>query len=357
MHEVRNHARDHAHRRRERALAAYASARFGVVGRGELLALGFSLDEIDHRVALGRLVEVFEGAFSHGVAPLMREGRWRAAVLSCGRGALLSHRSAAELLDLLPGSDREPHVVVPRDGPRRRRGIVVHGALTLEPSECRGIRCTTPSRTLVDLAGQVRPSDLEDAVARAARGGTLDAVAILAILDTGARYRGARRLRRVLAERDPRSGPTRSRFEQALRSLCRRYDLPLPIVNAQLDVGLPRPLEVDFLWPEERVVVETDGFAFHSDPSRLVEDRRRDVALKLAGYERLRFSWPDLTRREEVTAGQIRTLLRRCASEPEGLPRGRTTKGRRVFARPFARAGGGAGPIPPHRAPPLGAGR
>ena len=192
-------------------------------------------------------------------------------------------------------------------------GVVVHSAMGLEPSSCRGIPCTTVERTLIDCASQRRYLDLEDAVARAVRSHALDVEGLLAILDSGARFRGARALRRILVESDARSGPTRSELERRMLLLCRRHDLPPPLVNAIIDVGLPRQLEVDFLWPAERVVVEVDSLAFHADPSRLAEDRRRDVALTLAGYERLRFAWADVTRRSATTAAQIRSLLRRRA--------------------------------------------
>lgn len=291
-----------------------------MVSRAELAALGFSSHEVAARVAAGRLIPVFAGTFAHGAVPLGADGRRLAAVLSCGPGALLSHRSAAELGGLLPERriPGPPHVTVPRDGPRRRAGIVVHGASGLESSAGRGIPCTTVERTLVDCAGQRGNLDLEDAVARAVRDHALDVEGLLAILDSGRRFRGARALRRILAESDPRSGPTRSELERRLLILCRRHGLPRPLVNAVLDVGLSQPLEVDFLWPAERVVVELDSFAFHADPSRIVEDRRRDVALTLAAYERLRFTWADVTRRPASTAAQIRSLLRRRARSTAG---------------------------------------
>lgn len=261
------------------------------------------------------MVEVFEGVFLLGLGPLSREASWLGAVISCGPGAALSHESAGELLRLLakPLCPGVPHVTVPRDGPRRRRGMVVHRSGRFDALERDGITCTTPAQTIVDLAGRLDAAVLEDVVARAARRGQLDEVAVLAILDSGGRPRGAQTLRRVLLERDPRSGPARSRFERAVLALCKAHGIPRPLMNVRLDVGLAEPLEVDFLWPEERVVVEADSFAFHADPSRLREDRRRDVALKLAGFERLRFSWADVTRHQAVTASQIRSLLRRCA--------------------------------------------
>jgi hypothetical protein len=82
-----------------RSSAAWDLARrqHGVLTRRDLLALGFSPRGIKHRVAGGRLHVVARGIYAVGRPELTPHGRWMAAVLVCGDGAVLSHRSAAEL--------------------------------------------------------------------------------------------------------------------------------------------------------------------------------------------------------------------------------------------------------------------
>src|SRR6201986_1771283 len=82
-----------------RSAAAWrrARAQHGVLTRRDLEGLGFSKMAIDHRVKTGRLHLISRGVYAVGRRELTPEGRWMAAVLLCGDGAMLSHRSAAEL--------------------------------------------------------------------------------------------------------------------------------------------------------------------------------------------------------------------------------------------------------------------
>jgi hypothetical protein len=86
------------------AAAAWALARaqHGVITRAQLLELGYSADAIRHRLETGRLHEVHRGVYAVGRAQLSQLGRWMAAVLAGGEGALLSHHSQAEHLGFRP---------------------------------------------------------------------------------------------------------------------------------------------------------------------------------------------------------------------------------------------------------------
>jgi len=66
-----------------------------VVSRSQLLALGLSRGAVEHWLSVGRLQLLFRGVYSVGHTALRAEGRRLAAVLACGPGAVLSHRSAA----------------------------------------------------------------------------------------------------------------------------------------------------------------------------------------------------------------------------------------------------------------------
>jgi very-short-patch-repair endonuclease len=215
-----------------------------------------------------------------------------AAVLACGDDAVLSHVSAAALWALLPqprptGSDTRPppvQVTVPgRAGRRHRQGIRIHHAINLTPRDItrrNNIPVTSPSRTLIDL----RRTLPQPQFARALRQAEFLGLPIHAPLDPDG---------------------TRSELEAKFLGLCRRHRLPLPEVNQR--VG---PYVVDFLWREQRLVVELDGYAGHAGRIAFEADRARDVELKLLGLAVVRFTWRQLTGDAARVAGTIRALLR-----------------------------------------------
>lgn len=87
-------------------------------------------------------------------------------------------------------------------------------------------------------------------------------------------------------------------------ALCRRHRLPLPEVNVKLD-----RIEVDFLWRQQRLVVEVDGWGAHRTRSAFEEDRARDAHLAVLGYEVVRFTWRQITDDPAGVAKTIRALL------------------------------------------------
>ena len=107
----------------ETSLSRLATLQHGVVTRGDLASLGLERRQIERRAADGRLVRVHRGIYAVGHAALSREGRWMAAVLACGEGAVLSHRSAAVYWGCADREDLVPHVTAPR---RLRPAGVVH---------------------------------------------------------------------------------------------------------------------------------------------------------------------------------------------------------------------------------------
>lgn len=107
----------------------------------------------------------------------------------------------------------------------------------------------------------------------------------------------------LLAE--SRLGITRSSLEDLFGALCRKRGMPAPAVNAKL-LGF----EVDALWPQQRLVVELDGYAYHRHRAAFERDRARDAALQAAGYRVVRFTHRRLEREPDEVAVQLRTLLR-----------------------------------------------
>lgn len=269
------------------AMAEIAARQHGVVSFAQLRSAGLSTSATARRARAGRLHQVHRGVYAVGHVALSPQGRWMAAILACGNdvrvgrregvdepahpvgvllrwGAALSHRSAAALWQLLPAADGLIDVSVSGNGGRRtRRGIRIHRCPTLLPASViskQGIPVTTPTRTIADLRGAVSPWELRRAVRQAEVLG----------LPTGAES---------LTKR------TRSDLELLFLGLCRRHKLPRPEVNAKIG-----SIEVDFLWRERRIVVETDGYRYHRGRVAFEDDHARDLKLRELGYEIVRLS-------------------------------------------------------------------
>jgi hypothetical protein len=153
-------APDRAIRERDRAVWEMVRRQHGVLTRAALLELGFGHRSIEHRLATGRLHPVAAGIYAVGRPELTPHGRWMAAVLACGDGAVLSHRSAAELWGIGYEQGGRIDVSIRRRSKIARRGIKVRARPSLPgPSITRrhGIPVTDPVQTLIDLATELRP--------------------------------------------------------------------------------------------------------------------------------------------------------------------------------------------------------
>ena len=220
----------------------------------------------------------------------------RAALLACGDEAGLSFGSAGAALGVL--REAPPVVDVSVIGHRRApAGVRVHRVARLETVRRHGMRVTTPIATLHDLSRVLPAAELTRAVEQAQVLKLVTHAQLVASL-TG---RPSPALRDAL---QIEAGFTRSEAEQRLRALIRRAGLPQPQTNARIAGH-----EVDALWPNQRLVVEIDGFAFHGSRAAFERDRRRDADLQATGYRVLRFTWRQLTREPELVAARIAAAL------------------------------------------------
>ena len=151
----------------------------------------------------------------------------------------------------------------------------------------KGIPVTTPGRTIADLR-------------RASRG--------------GARLISSRELRRAIRQASvlglpidhgPEVDRTRSDLERDFLALCRRHRLPSPNVNVRIGPHL-----VDFLWPDRRLVVETDGYVFHRGRLAFESDRARDLDLRARGFEVHRLAEKQVNEEPALVAEVVRAALR-----------------------------------------------
>jgi very-short-patch-repair endonuclease len=240
---------------------------------------------------------------------LTRNARFMAAVLACGEGAALSHFSAAVLWGLLTAEGQAIHVTV--EGNRVCPGVVVHRS-PLQGERVRrfGIVVTTPARTIVDLADVVaRRRTLERAI---------DEAEYLRLDWKGAAPRHGRRgsglLSSVLAVHEPGSTRTRSELEEMFLEFCDSRGLPGPEVNSGIE-----GYECDFVWRDERLIVETDGGAAHGTPGARERDPVRDADLQIAGWRVIRIPSTRLSRQPDAVETQLRRLLTPAPAVPAAL--------------------------------------
>jgi very-short-patch-repair endonuclease len=293
--------------RTDHEIAALAARQHGLVTRAQLLGAGIAVHAVDRRVKDGRLQPLHRGVYRVGPV-VARHAREMGAVLACGPGAVLSHRSAAALWEMLPRPSRSTpiEVILPRGDRGRRPGIRAHRFSGLPPGDSTtiaGIPITTPARTLLDLASVAGTRELERAVAQVERRELARPGELLSLVNRHRRRPGTPALLALLAP-DARPAWTRSEAEERLLALIGKGQLPRPEANVRVE-----GYEVDFLWREARVVVEVDGFAFHSSEKRFENDRRRDAQLAAAGLRVMRVTWRQMeVEPEAVLVRLARTL-------------------------------------------------
>ena len=289
------------------AVARIAAQQHGVVTRRQLEACGLGSKAITIRVRKGQLNRVHQGVYAVGHRALSHRGRFMAAVLACGDGAVVSHSSAAVLWELLRPIDGPVDVSIPAtSGRQKRRGITIHRCPSLQiqtprepspspsslPSEGgRGRRLTTHRhnilvttvpRTIEDLqrAALLPPHLLRRAMRQAElKGHHLDGV---------------------------ESDRTRSDLESLFLAVIHphRDRIPPPEVNGKLGRWT-----VDFLWRRQRVIVETDFWSYHRGSVAWQDDHARDLDLRSAGYAVLRYTDRQLENEPERVVADVARAL------------------------------------------------
>jgi predicted transcriptional regulator of viral defense system len=173
----------------------------GVVTRRQLLDRGLSPQGIQHRIRKGRLYRVGQGVYTVGRPTLGLHGRWMAAVLGGGPGAVLSHRSAAALWGICPNPGDPISITVPISGGRRRSALDVHrrpGLRSTDVTAHHRIPVTTVVCTMIDIAVDLDSSRLERAVSEADRLGLIDPETLLDRLKDYVSQSGVGKLCRLL---------------------------------------------------------------------------------------------------------------------------------------------------------------
>ncbi|HWO47806.1 MAG TPA: type IV toxin-antitoxin system AbiEi family antitoxin domain-containing protein [Solirubrobacterales bacterium] len=281
-----------------------AARQHGVVSLRQLEEVGLSRYAVARRAEKGQLHRIHRGVYAVGHRGLSLHGRFMAAVLACGKRAVLSHVSAAVLWELLRPVDGPVHVTTPSTSGRSRRpGIHLHRCSSLnapvEPSPSpsstrqgggRGRRLSTTYRLSIPVTSIDRT--LEDL-----RASSLLPPHLLRRATRQAELKGYR-LEHTETDR------TRSDLETLFLALIHRYGLPHPEVNVNLGRWT-----VDFLWRSHYLVVETDFWSYHRGSVAFEADHARDLDLRSAGYAVLRFTDRQIEKEPARVANDVSQAL------------------------------------------------
>jgi very-short-patch-repair endonuclease len=272
------------------------------VATWQLRRLGFTQDDIDYRVRIGRLHRIHHGVYAVGYATLTPKGHRMAAVLAYGPDAMLSHQTAAAQWGIGQPSVKF-HVTTPTSR-RSRPKIRAHTAI-LHPEDVAvrdHIPVTSVARTILDLAATLNHERLTHLIEEADRKELIDLRALDRAVARRPRAAGVRRLKAVLATyRAP--ADTRSKLERDFRRLLTKAGLPEPQFNVVV-----AGLAVDVYWPQWKLVVELDGEPYHNNPSAYETDRIRDAILQKAGLRVLRVTGKRLDNEPAAVLADILAL-------------------------------------------------
>ena len=298
----------------EALLAELAKMQYGLFSRAQALGLGLSPKVIEARLRSGRWERVAPGVYGlPGASPSWRRSLM-AACLQAGPGAVVSHEAAAALHGLAPFVAGPIVVMLAHGDHQHLQGGKLRQSTDLGPHHCTvvdGIPVTTVARTLVDLAGAVRPGRLRIAVeeALAARKCTLEELDRCHVELRRPGKRGMAAVNLVLCSLGP--GPIRSAtaLERLLRKVLADAGLPDPVAEYDAPWARDTPGRVDLAFPAARIIIEADSRRWHTRERDFEVDRRRDREAQLAGWQVYRFTWDDLMNDPEGVVDTIRRAL------------------------------------------------
>jgi very-short-patch-repair endonuclease len=266
--------------------------------RRQLIELGMSEQGIRTRLGTGRLIRVYAGVYAVGHVPDAPVARAAAAVLACGPGAALSHGSAAALWGFRKGWPIE----VTAPSRHRRPGIKAHrsaGLMRHDVTRHLGIPVTTPARTLLDVAATLTDKALTRAVNEALLSHYMQEADLRALVERCRTHPQASRIEARVGE-----DPSCSSLEDEFRPWLRRYELPEARFNVRVNGR-----EVDVYFPEERLIVELDGYEVHRGRAAFENDRDRDADMLVNGMPTVRITRRRIRSTQATEAERLRSIL------------------------------------------------
>ena len=303
----------------DKAIAALVGRQHGAFTRTQALGKGFTASAIQVRLQSGRWERIHEGVYRLAGARVTSQQEIMAILLLAGPGAVASHRCAAWLLKL-PGGRPTPEITLLKGG-RTRLPATTHRSANLPAADVvavDGIRTTSLSRTVIDLADVASPEELEQ---------VLDAVLSMGVnvghiqerMDkVGQCRRGTPVLRGLLGARGAGGGVPASVLESKLKPLV--ASLPGAVWGRRVGVGGKQRF-LDVSWGDIKLMVEVDGWDNHSGRAQFQQDLNRQNDLVALGWTVLRFTWQDVTERpERVRATIVRVAAQLAAPAPTVNP-------------------------------------
>jgi hypothetical protein len=293
-----------------RELAEIARRQHGIVSRGQVERLGLTGNSIDRLIRNGRLHRLHPGIYALGHDAITNRGRWMAAVLASGDGAVLSHQSATALWGIWGSGAGETHVTVPRKT-RSQRSIRRHFSMLPDDERAvlAGIPTTSAARAVLDLAAVKGEPAAESAVREMEYLGIYGPVSLPVLLGRYPRHQGTP-IVRVALERlaDDPGGRIRSDLEELFLPFLDAHRIPRPRLNFWLSIDDDR-FQVDCLWPDPKLVGELDGFKSHGTKRAFRKDRRRDRRLGARGYHVVRITEDQLLAEPRELAADLLALI------------------------------------------------
>jgi very-short-patch-repair endonuclease len=270
---------------RDREITRITARQRTVASADQLYARGISKRAIESRLVSERLHIVFRGVYTTSPGELPPLALEQAALIACGEHSFISHHSAAFVWGLreLPPPQVEVSVVGRRSA--SRDGIRVHRIQKIPRAELRrheGLWISSPARAVLEVAASATIAEVADIVNQGQALRRFRPRELEAVLRRNQGRRGVVRLAQALGDEDAMT-ITRSRAERAFLKLIRDARLPAPQTNQRLG-----RYEPDFMWREQRLIVELDSYRYHGGPGGFHNDHEKDFVYRDAGFDVLR---------------------------------------------------------------------
>lgn len=311
-----------------------ARGQFGALGRFQALTF-LSPKAIQHRVRTKRWNEIVPGVYVIQGCPPSREQEimvavlWAAARRATRARSCASHTTAAYVHRLCDFSD-PIHLITPRNLRSDRDWFVVH-RMDVDPVDIERvgpIPVTTVARTILDLGAVKEIDEVESCLEKALFGRKVSIPRLEWQLERseGKGVRGTTTLRRLLEDRTRGYIPSESELELRLVRILRSAKLPVPVKQKVIKDGSGKSLaRVDFYYPGHRLVLEVNGWRYHSGRDRWQRDLARGNELVVKGERVLVFTWSDVVRNPSKVARIVRDALQ--LTDPQtSFPLGRPTR-------------------------------
>lgn len=295
----------------EKAVMALAAAQHGVFSLDQARAHGMSIDQVKRRVRAGRWRRVHPAVYAvEGSFDSLTQRR-EAAALWFGRGCVFSHRTAAALWGLSRFEEDDSLVSIAstrhQEPPAGIRIFRIDALLARELGTVNGQRVTSVERTLLDLAATEHSAAVEAALDDALRRKLTTVDKLNHFIERTGGTRGIRLLRRLTARRSG-EGVTESELEARVLDVLRDAGMPMPELQKKVQVKGKR-YRLDFRFPGTQVVLEADGYAWHSTAHAFEADRRRINALTARGFRVLQWTWEAMNERPDRLLDELEVLL------------------------------------------------